>query len=252
MKLYEVISGNAFTTERGIYRQGDYVERKHILIGDDRFRRLPEPPELKTLESLVAGCDWLRDRWRDETIPALEFGYGIVSDWQIDGFEFAGCPKAEYLRWYLDSLVTAAVDLGMADPPETGRLNERQRTVALNRVREWAESRPPKKETQPFKKRTRPAKGETSGETKVLAAIKALLNVPEHGRDTPPKGKKIAKTAKVSGMTVSRFMEDHFGGQSNFEGAWRRDEVRTKLAFLEYAPERHNTYREESGEDFDE
>jgi hypothetical protein len=85
------------------------------------------------------------------------------------------------------------------------------------------------------KKTGRRRKDETSAETKIIGALKIMLR--ERGKDNPPQGKEIAEMAGVSPNSVKNFLKHSasFGSQTEFAAAWRRDNVKPKLACMEYS-----------------
>lgn len=107
----------------------------------------------------------------------------------------------------------------------------------MDTLRNLAESKTKKSKTG------RPKVEETDSDKKIIGAIKVLLN--ERGVDAPPMGKDIVEKSGV--RNVSRFIRKIFLSQKEFEAAWRRNDVRGKLAKLEYLPENHVGLREGDG-----
>jgi hypothetical protein len=93
--------------------------------------------------------------------------------------------------------------------------------------------------SKPRRRTGKPRKDETSGDAKIIAGIKSLLQ--SRGQDDPPTGRAIAAASDVA--NVSRFIIRHWKSQKEFAAAWRRGDVMGKLARLEYKPERHAQLR---------
>jgi hypothetical protein len=86
----------------------------------------------------------------------------------------------------------------------------------------------------------RPDRHETRAETKIIAAMCIFYS--RDNRD-PPQGKVVAGEARVSPMTVTNFMQKHFGGQAEFEAVWRRGDFPAKLAAIQnLLPKSHLPY----------
>jgi hypothetical protein len=105
---------------------------------NDHWKELSDPrdrPTPRTPTDLKTECDFLDDWMRAESLP-----WSVSDARSLNGsvFPFIGANRVAKAR--LEQLIDAAVNLGMTDPPDTGCLDPRTARVALNKLRQLAET----------------------------------------------------------------------------------------------------------------
>ena len=205
------------------------------------------PPDCKEIESILQLFDATKALKSWVVQGHLEndgVSFRFIIDCDISGMTAFGKSVIELVLPELKNLIEAALRLGSGEDLSVDlKSDKRQALIVLNRLSNWAESKIPKK----TKRTGRRKKGETPGKLKVISALRCLLDKKDPVVDAPPNGKEISEYSGVA--NVSRFIREIFGGQKEFEAAWRRGDVREKLAKFEYDPneKKHLKLREQDG-----